>query len=106
MRLFPISPKIKRDISKILPFGILCFSFGILWSLIEGSLLGNLKYYPVTGFPYDFSGSLTVNGIGSFFFGMTIGTFEILFLNKIFINRPFGVKILIKTIFYIIALKR
>jgi adenylate cyclase len=104
MRPFYVSPKIKRDISKIFPFGIICFSFGILWSLIERSLLGNLEYYPVTGLPYQFSSSLIINGIGSFFFGMIIGAFEVLFLNKLFIKRSFGVKILIKSIFYIIAL--
>ena len=77
MQLFYVSPKNKRYIGKIFPFGIICFSFGILWLLIERSLLGNLEYYPVTGFPYEFSSSLIVNGIGSFFFGMIIGAFAI-----------------------------
>jgi class 3 adenylate cyclase len=104
MRPFHLSPKQKRNISKIIPFGIICFGFGIVWSIIERSLLGNLDRYPATGLPYEFSLALFTTSIGSLIFGLIVGAVEILFLNRLFVRRPFGIKILVKTIIYISAL--
>jgi len=104
MYLFQLSPTQKRNLSKILPFGFICFIFGIIWAIVEQSLLGNLDHYPVTGLPYDFISSLITNSFGSFFLGSLFGAFEVLYLNKRFIKSPFGLKILVKTIIYIFAL--
>ncbi|MFC1532685.1 hypothetical protein ACFL7M_04885 [Thermodesulfobacteriota bacterium] len=104
MNSFLLTPKQKRNISKIIPFGILCCAFGILWSLMERTLIGTLDHYPVTGLPYNFINSLTITGIGSLIMGLIIGAFEVLLLNELFIRRSFGEKILIKTIFYLIVL--
>lgn len=104
MRPFHLSPKQKRNISKIIPFGIICFGFGIVWAIIERSLLGNLDRYPATGLPYDFGLALFTTSISSLIFGFLVGTVEILFLNRLFARRTFGIKILIKTIIYIAAL--
>ncbi len=56
--MFNISPKHKKNINKIFPFGIICLIFGVIWSLLEGSLFGNLDHYPATGIPYEFSLSI------------------------------------------------
>jgi adenylate cyclase len=72
--------------------------------IIERSLLGPLDNYPSTGLPYDFVPALFTTSLGSLFFGLLIGTLETLYLNKLFIKKPFVIKILIKTIFYIAAL--
>jgi len=101
---FNISPIQRRNISKILPFGFICGFFGIIWSIVERSLLGDLDHYPATGLPYDFGNAIITTSFGSLIFGWIIGIIEILFLNKYFIKRSFGKKILIKTIIYIIAL--
>jgi adenylate cyclase len=59
MRLFHLSPTQKRNINKIIPFGIIFFIFGVIWSLIERRLLGNLDHYPAdTRMPHEFSNSL------------------------------------------------
>ncbi len=104
MNFLKISPKQKRNINKIVPFGIICAFFGVIWSLIERSLLANLDHYPATGLPYEFGSAIITTTLGSLIFGWIIGAIEILFLNKLFIRKSFGYKILIKTCIYIIAL--
>jgi len=104
MGLLNFSPKQKRNIGKILPFGILCFLFGVVWVIVERSLLGPLDHYPATGIPYEFLPALMTTSIGSLIFGLLVGSVEVLYINKLFIKRPFGLKILIKTIIYITSL--
>jgi len=104
MNLFHFSPHARRIIGKIFPFGIICFIFGVIWCLVERSLLAHLDHYPATGLPYDFTTALFTTGLGSLFFGWMFGAIEILLLNKLFVRWPFGGKILIKTIIYIILL--
>ena len=105
MGLFQLSPTQKRNIYKILPFGIIFFIFGILWSLIEEGLLGNLDHYPADPkMPREFNNTLITLSFGSLILGWIFGSIEILFLNKLFARRSFGIKILIKTIIYIITL--
>jgi adenylate cyclase len=99
-----LTPQQKRNISKILPFGIICFGFGIVWTIVERSLLGELDSYPATGLPYNFSAALIATGSGSLIFGLLIGVIEVFYLNRLFIKRPFGYKLLVKTIIYITAL--
>jgi adenylate cyclase len=102
--MFSISPKQKRNISRILPFGIICYFFGIIYVLLEKSLLGNLEFYPVTGITYEFSNNIITTGFGSLIMGLIIGSIEVLFINKYFVKRAFGIKLLFKTILYIILL--
>ena len=104
MILPKLTPRQKRNLSKILPFGIICFGFGIVWTIVERSLLGELDSYPATGLPYTFTAALITTGSGSLIFGLLIGAIEVFYLNRLFIKRPFGFKLLIKTIIYIIAL--
>ena len=49
-----LSPKTKRNISRIIPFVVIWFIFSVVYTLLEKGLLGNLTYYPSTGNSYDF----------------------------------------------------
>ncbi len=104
MPVFQISPKHKRNIYRILPFGLLWATFGIIYSLIEKGLLGNLDYYPSTGNSYDFTASIIITTILATVMGWILGTAEILFLNRYFSQRSFGAKIIIKTCLYLISI--
>jgi adenylate cyclase len=104
MPAFQISPKYKRNIYRILPFGLFWAAFGLIYSLIEKGLLGNLDYYPATGNAYEFSGTILTTGIGSALMGWILGAAEILFLNKYFSGRSFGAKVIIKTCLYLISI--
>ena len=82
MNVLNLSPLQKRNFHKIIPFGFAFFFFGVIWALIERSLLGDLDYYPATGIPYNFGYSLFAAGIGSLFMGWWFGIFEIFFSCK------------------------
>ncbi|MGO4294318.1 adenylate/guanylate cyclase domain-containing protein [Chitinophaga sp. RAB17] len=68
-----LSPKIKRNISRLIPFGVIWLIFGIVYSQLERGLLGGLQYYP--GYKKEFGllpvfkagfhlGKVTTGGIG------------------------------------------
>jgi len=44
MPVFQFSPKHKRNIFRILPFGLFWTAFGLIYSLMEKGLLGNLDH--------------------------------------------------------------
>lgn len=96
-----LPPKTKRNISRIIPFGLIWFVFGLVYALIEKGILGELDYHPSTGIPYKFEISLLFS-LSFAAVGLIIGTIEILYLNKQFISRSFGQKIFYKTLVYIL----
>jgi adenylate cyclase len=103
MSWLSLSPARKRNINKILPFGFMTFFYGLLWSIIERGLIGNLDHYPTSGMPYDSNTTMAVTTIGSFFLGLIIGLNEVVLFDKLFQRRSFGLKILLKTIIYVLA---
>lgn len=71
-----LSPKIKRNISRIIPFGVIWLIFGIVYSQLERGLLGGLQYYPSTENPYNFAINFFVIPVFTLFTGLLIGTVE------------------------------
>jgi len=55
-----LSPKTKRNISRIIPFGVIWLLFSIVYSQLEKGFLGDLTYYPATGNPYNFSRNIFI----------------------------------------------
>jgi len=104
MPAFQISAKHKRNIYRILPFGLLWAAFGIIYSLLEKGLLGNLDFYPATGNSYKFAGAIVITPIGSAIMGWILGAAEILFLSRYFSQKSFGAKIAIKTFLYLVSI--
>ena len=97
-----MGPKTKRDILRILPFGLIWMVFAILYVLLEKSLLGNLSNYPSTGNPYEY-GIITIYYVLiTTTSGLLIGIFEIKYFNKLFTNFSFAGKLFSKTIIYVI----
>ncbi len=96
-----LSRQTKRNVSRILPFGVLWFIFSLVYSLLERGLLGNLTYYPATGNPYHFSGTVFITAITALVCGLLIGSIEVLYLTRIFQHRSFVQKIILKTTIYL-----
>lgn len=96
-----LPPKTKRNVLRILPFGLIWFTFSIIYLLLEKGLLGDVQIYPSTGNPYNFKHNIIVTPIASFFGGLLIGAVEILFFSKLFTKRSLGQKMLVKTLIYI-----
>ena len=95
------SPKARRNVIRIIPFGLIWMIFGICYLLIEKGLLDELNYYPATGNPYDFGGITVIVLLTITLTGLLVGTFEILFLSTLFKSISFGKKILYKSIIYV-----
>lgn len=96
-----LSPKTQRNISRIIPFGLIWFVFGLVYVFLEKGILGELNYHPSTGIPYEFEISLLFSPSFAAV-GLVIGTIEILYLNNKFINKSFGQKILYKILIYVL----
>lgn len=99
-----LSPRHRRNLLKIIPFGIMWCAFSMLYVLIEYGLLGDATEYPSTKNPYDFHSALLVTPIASFVIGSLLGAAEVLFMNKLFMHRPFWKKIVFKTMVYLMAI--
>ena len=96
-----LSPKTKRNILRIIPFGIIWLVFGIIYTLLEKGLLGDLNHYPSTGNPYNFERNIFVTPITALITGLFIGTLEIVYFNKWFAQKSFSNKILYKSAIYL-----
>lgn len=96
-----ISPRIKRNIYRIIPFGFFWLIFSIIYTQLEKGLLGDLNYYPATGNPYNFSRNILITPLSALVIGLLIGTVEIVYLNKVLIKGSFTSKIIYKTILYL-----
>jgi adenylate cyclase len=94
-----LSPKIKRYIYRIIPFGLIWLIFGIVCSLLVWGLL-DLAPYSSKGNPYDFGGGFFVITVFSLVSGLLIGAIEVLYLSKLFRKKSFSVKIVYKPIIY------
>jgi class 3 adenylate cyclase len=95
-----MSPVTKRNISRIIPFGIIWFLFSIVYSLLERGIIGNLDHYPATGNPYNFNSNILITPISALLTGLLIGTAEIMYFNKLFLLKSFTGKIIYKTLIY------
>ena len=98
-----LSLKTRRNIARIIPFGVLWLIFSLVYSLLEKSLLGNLDHYPLTGVPYDFSRNIFTIPVTGLIMGMLSGILEISYFSKRFIKRSFTAKVIFKSIVYLIV---
>jgi len=94
------TPRFKRQLVHVLPFGVIWFFFGGLYALIEQGLLGDSSFYPVTGNPYNPNILLTafLAGIS----GLLVGLIEIFYFRNWFNQKIFLVKVFYKTTIYLI----
>lgn len=97
-----LSPKTKRQINRIIPFGVIWLIFGMVYLLIEKGLLGELDHYPSTGNPYDFGRNTFLYLLYIFASGLLFGVVEITLLKNLFARHSFGKKLLFKTLLYAI----
>lgn len=95
-----LSPKVKRNVLRIIPFGVIWLIFSVVYSLVERGILANLTAYPATGNPYNFSRSIVITALTTLLSGLLIGTIEILYLSRLFVRKSFSKKLLYKTMIY------
>ena len=97
-----LTPKQKRNLIQIAPFGVMWFIFSFIYIFIEHGVLGDSTHYPTTGNPYKFSPFLTA--IVATVSGLMIGSFEVFVLRDFFRKRNFVKKMIVKTLVYLIVI--
>lgn len=97
------SPKTKRNILRIIPFGLIWFFFGLVFLTIEFAAVGEMSNLPDTAIQLDFGififAMLAVTGVG-----LLIGTIELVYLDQLFAKESFTKKILYKLLIYALVL--
>jgi len=99
-----LSPKTRRDITRIIPFGVLWFVFSAIYVVLEKSLLADLDRYPLTGVKYDFTRNVLIIPAAALIMGILTGILEISYFSKRFIKNSFTSKIIFKSIVYLFIL--
>ncbi|MEJ7559807.1 MAG: adenylate/guanylate cyclase domain-containing protein [Pedobacter sp.] len=97
-----LSPKTKRNISRVIPFGVLWLIFSLIYCILERGILGPVDFYPSTGNTYSFSRNILTIPISGLFMGFLTGILEIGYFNKWFIKKSFTKKIILKSLIYIL----
>lgn len=97
-----LSPKNKRRLLRIIPFGIISAVLSLIYVLIERGILGDSVTYPSTGNPYHSNIPLSVSI--ALVLGLANGFIEIIYLNKWFQKSSFLRKIAYKTFMYIVLI--
>lgn len=97
-----LSAKTKRNISRILPFGLIWFISSVVFLVVEKAAIQNYQI-PSTAIEIDFKiflfGSFAITCVG-----LLIGTIELLYINKLFAKKSFTKKIFYKIVLYITIL--
>jgi len=99
-----LSPNTRRNLKRILPFGCFWLVFGLVYAMLEKGLLGDLRYYPSTGNPYNFWNSIVLFIMILLVTGLMVGTFEVLYLSKLFIKKNLVQKIVFKALIYLVII--
>jgi adenylate cyclase len=98
-----LSPKFKRYLTQILPFGVIWFLFAIIFLLIEFAATKDYEYTPKGVIDINFK-IFVFAIIAVIFVGLIIGTIEVVFLNRLFAKSSFLKTIIGKLIIYSVFL--
>ncbi|GAB3890114.1 hypothetical protein GCM10028803_00580 [Larkinella knui] len=82
-----LSPKTRRNVARVIPFGVLWFIFSLIYCILEKGILGQLDHYPSTGVPYNFARSMVAIPATGLMMGMLTGVLEIGYFSKWFIKK-------------------
>jgi len=96
-----ITPRSKRKIARIVPFGIIWLVFSLIYTILERGLLGNLNFYPSSHNQYIFTRNIIAIPFLATLFGTLTGILEILYFNKWLIRNSFTKKIVYKSSIYL-----
>ena len=98
-----ISPKYKRDLLKILPFGIIWLILCLLFLFIEQASINASGSTNLSKGAINITPRILVFAcISVFFIGSFVGFLEVRYINKFFVKKSFPIKLLGKTIIYFV----
>lgn len=94
-----LSPSARRNVSRIIPFGIIWLVSGLVFLIVEKAAAGDWDNLPATGIQMDYKififSSLAITGVG-----LLVGTIELVYINNFFARKSFARKVLYKLLLY------
>ncbi len=96
-----LSPKTKRNISRMIPFAVIWWLISWVTTISELGLTRNQNINPETDISFTIPVLLFAN-IANIVVGFLVGALEVIYFEKKFITRPFGVKFFYKFIIYLL----
>lgn len=94
-----LSPKSRRNIARVVPFGIIWLVAGLVFAVVERAALGGSASRPTGGITIDMS--IFVFGMfAQTVVGLTVGALEVGYLSRAFSRLSFPRKIVSKAAFY------
>jgi adenylate cyclase len=98
-----LTPKARRNISRIVPFGVIWFLLGNLFLFIELAAVDDSYVVPNSAMQLDFQ--IYIFAVFAVFVvGLLVGTIEVLYLSNRFADKSLIQKIVYKTIIYVLFL--
>ncbi len=98
-----LSPKTKRNISRIIPFGVIWFLSGVIFTIVEYSAAENTGLSSASAINKDLS--IFIFGITAITaVGLLVGVIELLYMHDRFEKQSFARKIIYKSFVYLIIL--
>lgn len=98
-----LSPKLRRNLLRILPFGVIWFLFAQVFLISDYAASGSLTNVPETAIVVDWRIRLFANTL-IVIVGLSVGAVELLYLNRRFASHSLRTKLIGKTAFYIVFL--
>ena len=94
-----LSPRMRRNILRILPFGVIWLLFSQVFLLSDYAAVGDFSNVPDTAIKLDF-GIYCFATLAVSVLGLLVGTIELVYLNNRFAHQSLSRKIVYKTLFY------
>ncbi len=98
-----LSPRARRNIIRILPFGVIWFLLSQVFLISDYAAVGNFGNVPEEAIKLDlgifFFASLAVSGVG-----LLVGAIELVYLNNRFAKKSLTQKIVYKLLFYFLLM--
>jgi adenylate cyclase len=98
-----LSPEVKLNVVRILPFGIIWFLFDLVFTISDYTARGNFEDFPEAAVQVGL-GILIFGSIAVTIVGLLVGTVEVIYLNRRFATKTLLQKVAYKTLFYAVLL--
>jgi adenylate cyclase len=94
-----LSPKAKRNLSRIIPFGIIWLLSGLVFLVVERAARGDFTGQPSTGIEMNWQ-IFIFSSLAITIVGLLVGLIEVVYLNNVFSKKSLTQKILYKFLIY------
>ena len=97
-----MKPKLKRNLIQLFGFSLLWGMGGLIFTLVERGVIGDMKVYPSTGVPYVFVNNLIAIPFATFIGGALLFTVDILLIDRWVRKKSFRSIVFFKSVAFLL----